>query len=459
MSGDERERYGCRWGSPAWAGGHRARGVAVGVALALSLGAASSARADEELAPLDGIDDDVIVKDAPQEGDAPAPPEGGPSATVPDPPGGVEGRDVAEDVGGGEGGSSVTPDDALPSVEDDDGALDDATDAEGPREEPEEPVAPAAADDAEAASVAGEDDAGDDDLSDIEEEPITVDELLAATSEGRREAAAREEATDSREVVRGAGVKDSVSTYDRKDWIHSGFFLEPRLGATGCFGPHCRGSSGHAVSPGVDVGFYLGGNIAGIVDVGVEGSWGRLNPGDLSGRNVFELYGVNPATFEDVVNAELRSYAGGDGTGAKQVDFSELVINGATTMKTAGAGPLVRVHFIRYGRGSFYLGTGAQWRMWGNRYQTELGDVALDFHGIALPAAGGLGFYPIKHLMIGAEFRYVFTHYFLSVIDHPDLSTYSPMSLIDEATAEAGSSISSGLPGFWNASVTMRVRF
>ncbi|MCA9714670.1 MAG: hypothetical protein KC468_08300, partial [Myxococcales bacterium] len=96
------------------------------MALALSLGAASSARADEELAPLDGIDDDVIVKDAPQEGDAPAPPEGGPSATVPDPPGDVEGRDVAEDVGGGEGGSSVTPDDALPSVEDDDGALDDA---------------------------------------------------------------------------------------------------------------------------------------------------------------------------------------------------------------------------------------------------------------------------------------------------------------------------------------------
>ena len=213
------------------------------------------------------------------------------------------------------------------------------------------------------------------------------------------------------------------------------------------------------MSPGVDVGGYIGGNIAGIVDIGVEGSWGRLNAGDLRGRNIFDLYGVNPVTLEDVVNAELRSYAGGDGTGANQVDFSELVVNGSVLGRTAGAGPLVRVHFIRYGRGSFYLGTGAQWRMWGNKYETELGNVALDFHGIALPAAGGLGFYPIKHLMIGAEFRYVFTHYFLSVIDHPELSTFSPMSLIDQATAEAGSTVSDGLPGFWNASVTMRVRF
>ncbi len=416
-----------------------------GAAATASAVASASASEGDELGPLDGIDDDVVI-DAPED---PAPPADE-----------LGEQHLPEDV------SRDMPEEELPSVEDPDPELEaeleaspgaeESVDAEGPRLDPADPVAPAP-------DLAEEEEDAEEELdtSDIEEEPITVDELLAATSEERRDADARARAPEGPEgsSVAGAGIKDSVSTYDRREWKHSGFFMEPRLGTTGCFGPHCRGASGHDVTPGVDVGGYIGGNIAGIVDIGIEGSWGRLNAGDLQGRNVFELYGVNPVTFEDVVNAELRSYAGGDGTGANQVDFSELVVNGSVLGRTAGAGPLVRVHFIRYGRGSFYLGTGAQWRVWGNKYETELGDVELDFHGIALPAAGGLGFYPIKHLMIGAEFRYVFTHYFLSVIDHPELSTYSPMSLIDAATAEAGSSVSDGLPGFWNASVTMRVRF
>jgi hypothetical protein len=294
------------------------------------------------------------------------------------------------------------------------------------------------------------------DTDDIEEEPISVDELLAATS-AERLAAADAQATGPRGAR--VGIKDAVQRDPSRTWKHSGFLLEPRIGATGCFGEHCRGSAGHDVSPGILVGGFIGGNIAGIIDIGVEGSWGRLSPGDLKGRNVFDLYGVDPAIFEDVVNTELRSYAGGGAGKSNSVDFSGLVITGSTDMSVANLGPTVRVHFIRFGRGSFYLGTGAHWQMWANSYETALGRVGLAFHGISVPVAGGLGFYPIEHLMIGAEFRYVFANYFLSVIDHPDLSTFSPMSLIDEATADAGESVSGGLPGFWNVSATMRVRF
>ncbi|MEZ4427300.1 MAG: hypothetical protein R3A51_06320 [Nannocystaceae bacterium] len=256
-----------------------------------------------------------------------------------------------------------------------------------------------------------------------------------------------------------ATLGDEEPTVDRVDdpkrWKHSGFVLEPRIGAVGCTRSLCRGDSGHAATPGLMIGGFLGGNIAGIVELGIEGAWGKLGVKSVQGESVLALYGIDPVALGGLA----ASFRASGPTSVEALGLAALTVTGDVSMEVANAGPALRVHFLRFGRGSVFVGTGAHWQLWRVRYPTESGRARLDFHGMALPVGGGIGVYPIKHLMIGAEVRYSFTHYLLVVLDHPELSTAAPMSLIDEAAAEAGTKVSSGLPGFWNASATVRVRF
>jgi hypothetical protein len=234
-----------------------------------------------------------------------------------------------------------------------------------------------------------------------------------------------------------------------KKWRHAGLIVEPRFGTLGCTRQFCAGSNGHDERPGALLGGFIGGNLLGLLDLGIEAQWGTLRPGDLKGKNAVTLYGVDPARLEQALSERLGTEV--------DVDFNQLTVNSAKA-RAVSAGPALRVHFLRKGRGVAYVGFGIHYQLWRNRYETTGGPTRMDFHGFVAPFRVGGGAYVHPNIAITGEFAYHYAFYVITGVSHPELSGVAPLTLLEGAALDAGTNLRKGLPHFWSFSVSVRFR-
>lgn len=234
-----------------------------------------------------------------------------------------------------------------------------------------------------------------------------------------------------------------------KKWRHAGMIVEPRFGVLGCTRVFCAGSKGHDEKPGALLGGFIGGNLLGMLDIGVEAQWGTLRPGDLKGKNAVVLYGLDPARVEQALSERLGTEV--------DVDFNQLIVNSAKA-RAVSAGPAVRVHFLRKGRGVAYIGTGIHYQLWRNRYETVGGATRMDFHGFMVPFRIGGGAFVHPNIAVLGEFAYHYAFYAITGVSHPELSGVAPLTVIEGAALDAGANLRQGLPHFWSLSVSVRFR-
>lgn len=199
------------------------------------------------------------------------------------------------------------------------------------------------------------------------------------------------------------------------------------------------------------LGGFLGGNIAGIFEIGAEAGWNTLRPRDVIGENAMTLYGLDPTLVSQAI-------AQHEGVPAAAVDFSMLDVTSATS-RAFNIGPSIKIHFIRKGRGLAYVGAGAHYQLWRNRYTTPSGDLRLDFHGITAPLKVGGGAYVHKNIAVVGEFTYSLATYMVGGVKHPYFTGAAPLGAIEGQASELGSRLAGGLPHFWTLGVNLRFRF
>jgi hypothetical protein len=236
-----------------------------------------------------------------------------------------------------------------------------------------------------------------------------------------------------------------------KRWRHSGVILELQLGTGGCARTICRSESGHHAAPGVHLGGFFGGNVFGILELGLEAGWNTLRPRDTETKNAVSLYGLDPEHLEQEIAKQ-------QGVPGLEVDFSTLVVTG-TKSRFVNVGPTLRLHFIRKGRGIAYAGTALHYQLWRNRYTTAGGDLRLDFHGLSIPFKIGGGAFVHPNIALVGEFSYSLSYFFLGGVNHPQVSAVAPIAIVESTAVDAGASLKGGLPRFWNFAVNLRFRF
>lgn len=236
-----------------------------------------------------------------------------------------------------------------------------------------------------------------------------------------------------------------------KKWRHGGLVFDLAIGTAFCTRQFCRKESGHDAAPGFTIGGFIGGNVLGILEVGVEAGWSTLRPRGVAGRNAVTLYGLDPALLQQIIADQV-------GVQNLEVDFSTLTVTSATS-RAFNVGPTVRIHFIRKGRGIAYVGTGIHYQLWRNRYETAGGDTRLDFHGISAPFRVGGGAYVHPNIAVVGEFTYALAYYVVAGVKHPSLSSIAPLAVLEDSAMEAGSSLLKGLPHFGKFTVNLRFRF
>ena len=234
-------------------------------------------------------------------------------------------------------------------------------------------------------------------------------------------------------------------------WRHAGFIIDLQAGFGGCTRAHCRSAEGHHAAPGARLGAFVGGNIFGIIEVGLAVGWNTLRPRDVAGRNALELYGLDPNKVATVIAEEM-------GVPALAVDLSSLTVASATS-RAFDLGPSLRVHFIRKGRGIAYVGADIHYQLWRNRYKTAGGDVRLDFHGVSAPLRAGGGAYIHRNIAIVGEFNYVIAYFVAAGIHHPMLDAAAPLRGLEGQASQVATGLTKGMPHFWNLMINLRLRF
>ncbi|MBK9752328.1 MAG: hypothetical protein IPO88_02270 [Nannocystis sp.] len=241
---------------------------------------------------------------------------------------------------------------------------------------------------------------------------------------------------------------------DPKRWRHAGFILDLQVGTGGCTRRFCSSSSGHDAAPGLRLGGFVGGNIWGILEVGLAAGWNTLRPRGVTGENAMTLYDLDPAKVEAAIAKE-------QGVPALAIDLSSLTVQTASS-RAFDIGPSLRVHFIRKGRGIAYAGADIHYQLWRNRYTTASGDLRLTFHGVSAPLRVGGGAYVHRNIAIVGEFSYVLSAFVVGGIRHPLLNAVAPLQALESTAAGFNSdhgTLKGGLPRFWNLSVNLRFRF
>jgi hypothetical protein len=234
----------------------------------------------------------------------------------------------------------------------------------------------------------------------------------------------------------------------RKPFQHKGLVADARIGTLGCIGALCRG--GHDVSPGVRVGGFLGGNIRGWFELGVGGGWGTLTSKAAPGTNALLLYGLDP----NVLQAALLAQA----AGLINVDLAGLAVQGGDQLRAAQLGPSLRVHLLPRGRIGAFVGSGVGYNVLRARYQTALGNVGMNFHGVHVPLEANFSVYVHEHIAVGLQFDYMWTWYGLAVLDHPQQKIPIPMRLLQGTPATQGVNVRDQLPQFWTLGLALRGR-
>jgi len=264
--------------------------------------------------------------------------------------------------------------------------------------------------------------------------------LLAAEARG-----AESTTSPARAYTGDAEPKDEADVHRdsrRSEIPHNGFTVDVRGGAVGCTGQICK--SGQSASPGGQVAGFLGGNIRGWVDVGLQGSWGALRP-DVADTSVLDIYGIDASAVEGELAAVTGSAA----------DLSGLTVSSGK-VNVASVGPALRLHFVPRGRMIAYVGGGVGYQLYRSSYTTPLGDAKLSFHGLGVPVQAGLGVHVVRHFAVVAEFDYTWTRYVVANMDTPVESLVAPMSLLQNA---ADLDLQSQLPRFWGVTFGARACF
>ncbi len=216
----------------------------------------------------------------------------------------------------------------------------------------------------------------------------------------------------------------------------------------GCIGGFCRNQR-HDVSPGFRVGGFLGGNVRGWFELGVGGGWGTMNPQIASGTNALLLYGLDPTVLQQALTAQAA--------GLLDFDLATLAVSDAE-IRSAQAGPSLRIHLVPRGRIGAFIGSGVGYNMLRTRYQTLAGTMRLDFHGVEIPVEANLSVYVLEHLAVGVQFDYMWTWYGLGVIDHPEQRVMLPLSVLQGAARQQGVDLRGQLPQLWNVGLAIRGR-
>jgi hypothetical protein len=238
---------------------------------------------------------------------------------------------------------------------------------------------------------------------------------------------------------------DSDSDSDSR-WLadrtpHSGAILDARIGVLGCTRRLCKR---HGANPGFRVDGFLGGNIAGFVDLGLDAGWAAIGNEVPLGTDGLGLYGLR----NDSLPEEARD----------MLDFSQFIVNSAS-LDTVQAGLDVRVHFIPRGRFAAYVGTGVGYNLFRARYHTEGGRAKLAFHGLYVPLQIGFGVHVHRNVAIGLQFDYLFTWYGLVAVSGAPGKVAVPVSMLEAPAAEQGVDLRGDLPQFWTVGAYVRARF
>ncbi|MEE9381953.1 MAG: hypothetical protein V3V08_00875 [Nannocystaceae bacterium] len=221
---------------------------------------------------------------------------------------------------------------------------------------------------------------------------------------------------------------------------HRGLVMSADIGTLGCTGSIC--SSAHAATPGVHVGGFFGGNVAGLVELGLAAGWGKLRPHVATGRNALSLYGIDPGELE---LADATSVFDVDSLAVLQAKMSVLEL-----------GPRLRLHFVRQGRLAVYMGAGFEYIRLRNDYTTAGGAVRFDFHGFAVPLHGGLEVFVLERLSVGLRFDYIWSYYAAIVAKSPQQTTALPLGMLQTAL-EGRADPQANLPHLWTAALGLRV--
>lgn len=245
-----------------------------------------------------------------------------------------------------------------------------------------------------------------------------------------------------------AALAEASTAKSSERYPHRGIVGDLRVGTLGCIGPMCRDER-HAVSPGVRVGGFFGGNIRGWVELGIAGGWGTMKPGITPGTNALLLYGLDPAVLQQALFAQAA--------GLLNVDLAGLAVSEAQ-MRSVQAGPRLRIHLRPRGRVGAFVGTGAGYHLLRNRYETGLGPLGLDFHGVEVPVEANLSVYVRPHLAVGVQFDYMWTWYGLAVLDHPQQRVALPMRVLQAAGEQQGVDLRGELPQLWTVGLALRGR-
>lgn len=226
------------------------------------------------------------------------------------------------------------------------------------------------------------------------------------------------------------------------EFKHKGFVAEVQGGAMGCTGSICAGSNGHNASAGARFDAFVGGNIAGLFELGVSGGYGTMTPKVSAGTNALALYGLE---LPDIPPELLNGF-----------DLNTLNIDSAR-LDDLRVGPALRVHFVRKGRMQAYVGSGFGYHRFRGRYGTPSGDASLSFHGIDIPVEAGLGVYLSKRLSVGVRFDYIWTHYAAVSVKHPQANMVAPLGYLDQQLEARNQSLMGNLPQFWTTSLGLRL--
>lgn len=259
-------------------------------------------------------------------------------------------------------------------------------------------------------------------------------------------AAPAPEAKPAKESVRES-TRRRTDADKKQRFRHGGFILDAKVGGGGCMRTTCQGTAGHHAAPGLHLGGFLGFNLFGLIELGLEGGWSGLRPRDVAGRNALALYGLDPAQLQQAILADQT-------LPFPVLDFSSFNVTSAKS-RAFDIGPSLRIHLIRKGRGLLFVGAGVHYQLWRNDYVTQGGNLRVDSHGASLPLRVGAGVFLTRNIALMGEVAYAPAIFGGMSFRLGDDRGVVPLKILEDTT---GINVSKNLPHFWSFALTLRFR-
>lgn len=228
---------------------------------------------------------------------------------------------------------------------------------------------------------------------------------------------------------------------------HEGFIFAPRFGLHHCVGKICSAER-HRATAGPRVDLFLGRNIGGIFDVGINAGWGMFFAPHPTKTNALTLYGVDLDRYDAFARLAGPLF---------RFDARELKVQYAR-LATARVGAHFRVHFNPRGRFVGYVGVGIGYSLFRGKYLTPPGIVRVDFHGFDIPIDAGAAFHVHKRVALGVEGSYVWANYLVATITHPAQKAVAPLSLLQASIMRQDTQLKQDLPKVWSVGFVVRIR-